>query len=421
MTATYLDHAATTVVRDEVVAAYAEDLRRLGNPSSVHGPGREARRVVEESRESLAADLGAHPTEVVFTAGGTEADNLGVVGAFHAAVASEATRRAVAISAVEHHAVLDAAHWLGSAQGAEVTELAVDGEGVLDLDVLTAYLASCGERTAVAAVMWANNETGAIQPIEAVVAACAAAGVPVHSDAVQALGHVPVDFAASGLATLAISGHKVGAPVGIGALLARRDAVLAPVLHGGGQERGIRSGTLDAAGARALALAVRLTVAERQQESVRLAALRDRLQAGVLAAVPEARERSAGAERLPGHLLLTIPGTDADAVLFGLDVAGIAASSGSACTAGVTQPSHVLIAMGDDARTARSAVRFTLGRPTTDADIDHVLAVLPEVVARARAANAPRQSTSVSQGHGQPRPADTLVPSGRAHASGGAR
>ncbi|WP_241681007.1 cysteine desulfurase family protein [Pseudactinotalea terrae] len=412
MTATYLDHAATTVVRDEVAHAYAEDLRRLGNPSSVHSFGREARRVLEESREQLAADLGAHPTEVIFTAGGTEADNLAVVGGFHAA---RGTRPAVAISAVEHHAVLDAAHWLGSAQGAEVTELAVDREGVLDLDALTAYLASAAERTAVLAVMWANNETGALQPVREVVAA--AGGVAVHTDAVQALGHVPLDFAEIGVTTLALSGHKVGAPVGVGALLARRDAALAPVLHGGGQERGIRSGTLDAAGARALALAVRLAVAEQASEQARLGELRDRLQAGVLAAIPEVSARSAGADRLPGHLLLTIPGTDADAVLFGLDAAGVAASSGSACTAGVTQPSHVLLAMGDDVRTARSAVRFTLGRTTTEADIDRVLAVLPGVVERARAANLPRQGASVTRS-GQPRPAGEPAPSGRGRVAG---
>lgn len=386
VSATYLDHAATTVVREEVARAYAEDLTRLGNPSSTHTFGREARRMVEEARESIAADLGAHPTEVIFTSGGTEADNLGVVGAFHAATTGDASRRAVAISAVEHHAVLDAAHWLGSAQGAEVTELAVDREGVLDLEALTAYLAIAGERIAVVGVMWANNETGAIQPMREVVAACAEVGVPVHSDAVQAVGHLPIDFAASGLSTLALTGHKIGAPVGVGALLARRDAALAPVLHGGGQERGIRSGTLDAAGARALATAVRLSVAEREQETARLATLRDRLQAGVQAVVHDVQVRSASADRLPGHLLVTIRGTDADAVLFGLDAAGIAASSGSACTAGVTQPSHVLLAMGDDERTARSAIRFTLGRTTTDADVEHVLAALPDVVDRARAA-----------------------------------
>jgi cysteine desulfurase len=416
VTATYLDHAATTVVREEVAHAYAEDLRRLGNPSSVHGFGREARRVLEESREQLAADLGAHPTEVIFTAGGTEADNLAVVGGFHAA---DEARRAVAISAVGEHGGLGAGPRLGPHHGAEVTELGVDAEGVLDLDALTAYLASAGERTAVLAVMWANNETGALQPVPEVVGA--AAGIPVHSDAVQALGHAPVDFAASGLTTLALSGHKIGAPVGVGALLARRDASLAPILHGGGQERGIRSGTLDVAGARALALAVRLAVAERVSEHTRLAALRDRLQAGVLAAIPDAQARSAGTERLPGHLLLTIPGTDADAVLFGLDAAGIAASSGSACTAGVTQPSHVLLAMGDDERTARSAVRFTLGRTTTGADVDRVLAVLPGVVERARAANLPRKGATLTRGRGQPRPGGTLAPSGRAHVAGGAR
>lgn len=383
----YLDHAATTVVREQVAAGYVDDLLRLGNPSSMHTFGRSARRLLEESRESLAADLGAHPTEVIFTSGGTEADNLGLIGAWQAAVETDPARRGVAISAVEHHAVLNAAHHLGDARAADVTELGVDAEGVLDLDALAAHLADGGERTAVVGVMWANNETGAIQPIAETVQLCGS--IPVHGDAVQAVGHVPVDFGASGLATLALSGHKLGAPVGTGALLARRDAALRPVLHGGGQEREVRSGTLDAAGAHALATAVRLAVAELAVETERLGALRDRLQAGVLALVPDARARSTGADRLPGHLLLTIPGTDADALLFGLDAAGIAASSGSACTAGVTQPSHVLLAMGDDDRTARSALRFTLGRTTTDADVDAALTALPGVVERARAAYRP--------------------------------
>lgn len=415
----YLDHAATAPVRDVVAAGYAEDLLRLGNPSSTHTFGRAARRVLDEARESLAADLGAHPTEVVFTSGGTEADNLGVVGAWQAAVERDPAVRGVAISAVEHPAVLEAAHHLGSVRAAEVTELGVEAEGVLDLEALSAYLADAGQRAAVVAVMWANNETGAIQPISAVVEA--ADGVPVHSDAVQAVGHVEVDFAESGLSTLALSGHKLGAPVGIGALLARRDAALRPVVHGGGQERGVRSGTLDAAGARALATAVRLAVDELTEETERLAALRDRLQVGVLERVPGVRVRSAAADRLPGHLLVTISGTDSDALLFGLDTAGIAASSGSACTAGVTQPSHVLLAMGDDDRTARSALRFTLGRTSTDADVDAVLTVLPSVVERARAAYLPRRGASVSRGRGQPRPLDTLAPPGRAGAGVGAR
>jgi len=380
----YLDHAATTPVRAAVAAGYVEDLARLGNPSSMHAFGRAARRVLEESRESLAADLGAHPTEVIFTSGGTEADNLGLVGTWQAAVETDPARRAVAISAVEHHAVLDAAHHLGASRAAEATILGVDAEGVLDLAALESYLAQARERTAVVGVMWANNETGAVQPICEVVESCGE--IPVHCDAVQAVGHVSVDFTESGVSTLALSGHKLGAPVGVGALLARRDATLRPVLHGGGQERGVRSGTLDAAGARALASAVSLAVAELVEERARLAALRDRLQASLQTLVPDARARSAGAQRLPGHLLLTIPGTDADALLFGLDVAKIAASSGSACTAGVTQPSHVLLAMGDDERTARSALRLTLGRTSTDADVDAVLADLPAVVERARAA-----------------------------------
>ncbi|MFV0252245.1 MAG: cysteine desulfurase family protein [Beutenbergiaceae bacterium] len=378
---TYLDHAATTVVRPEVAAAYAEELARLGNPSSVHGYGRDARRVLEEARECVAADLGAHPTEVIFTAGGTEADNLAVLGTWFGSRARTPQRRLVAVSAVEHHAVLEAAQWLGSAHGARVSELPVTADGELDLVALPAL-----DQTALLALMWANNETGALQPVRAVVELAAAHGIPVHSDAVQAVGRVPIDFAGSGLSSLAFSGHKLGAPVGTGALLARRDLPLAPVLHGGGQERGVRSGTLNSAGAHALALAVRAAVAEQEAESGRLAALRQELQTGIVAAVRDVQVWSVALPRLPGHLLLTIAGTDADAVLFGLDAAGIAASSGSACTAGVTQPSHVLVAMGADDRTARSALRLTLGRTSSMADVQHLLSVLPAVVERARAA-----------------------------------
>ncbi|MFV0426081.1 MAG: cysteine desulfurase family protein [Beutenbergiaceae bacterium] len=375
---TYLDHAATTGVHPQVAAAYLQELDRLGNPSSMHGPGRRSRQVVEEARESIAADLGAHPTEVIFTSGGTEADNLAVLGTWFGRPDSQV----VAISAVEHHAVLEAAHALGATHGAQVVEVAVDESGVVQPSALEPHLS----RVTQVAVMWANNESGALQPILEVVELAAAHGIPVHSDAVQAVGRIPIDFAASGLTSLALSGHKLGAPVGLGALLAKRDAVIAPVLHGGGQERGVRSGTLNSAGAHALALAIRLAVAGQGAEAVRLAGLRDQLQDGIVASVPDVQVRSAAVDRLPGHLLLTIAGTDADAVLFGLDAAGIAASSGSACTAGVTQPSHVLVAMGEDARVARSALRLTLGRTSAIADVDHVLAVLPGVVQRARAA-----------------------------------
>ncbi|MHB1289611.1 cysteine desulfurase family protein [Georgenia sp.] len=391
---TYLDHAATTPVRPDVAAAYAEELTRLGNPSSLHAPGRDARRRLEEAREQLAATLDADPPEVLFTSGGTEADNLAVKGTFWARRTGARTR--LAVSAVEHHAVLEAARWLAT-DGAELDLLVVTAAGVLDVDALERHLAEHGHRTTLVSVMWANNETGVLQPLDRVVAAARAAGVPVHSDAVQAVGHVPVRFHAAGLDALSLSGHKLGAPVGTGALLARRELALTPVEHGGGQERGVRSGTLAVAGARALALAVSSAVAEQEAETARLRRLRDRLLTAVRAAVPGVHRSGpdpdhVGAEAwLPGVLHLTVAGADADALLFGLDRAGIAASSGSACQAGVQEASHVLLAMGRDEEQARSALRFSLGRTTTDADVDAAIAALPGVVENARRAHATRR------------------------------
>lgn len=380
----YLDHAATTPVRPEVAEVYAQELVGEGNPSSLHAAGREARRRLEEAREELAAALGAQPAEVLFTSGGTEADNLAVKGAVYA---HPAPRPRLLVSAVEHHAVLDAATWLGERGLADVALLPVTTQGVVDLDAARELLAA-GEAPALVSVMWANNETGVVQPVEEVVAI--AGGAPVHSDAVQAVAQLPVDFAASGLAAMSVTGHKLGGPVGTGALLARRDLALAPVHHGGGQERGVRSGTLDVAGARALARAVTLAVADREAEAARLAALRDRLVAGALAAVDGLHLTGEHAPRLPHVAHLTVDGADADSLLFGLDTAGIAASAGSACQAGVQEPSFVLVAMGHPHELARSALRFSLGRTTTEADVDAVLAVLPDVVARSRAANATR-------------------------------
>jgi len=380
----YLDHAATTPVRPEVAEVYAQELVGEGNPSSLHAAGREARRRLEEAREELAAALGAQPAEVLFTSGGTEADNLAVKGAVYA---HPAPRPRLLVSAVEHHAVLDAATWLGERGLADVALLPVTTQGVVDLDAARELLAA-GEAPALVSVMWANNETGVVQPVEEVVAL--AGGAPVHSDAVQAVAQLPVDFAASGLAAMSVTGHKLGGPVGTGALLARRDLALAPVHHGGGQERGVRSGTLDVAGARALARAVTLAVADREAENARLAALRDRLVAGALAAVDGLHLTGEHAPRLPHVAHLTVDGADADSLLFGLDTAGIAASAGSACQAGVQEPSFVLVAMGHPHELARSALRFSLGRTTTEADVDAVLAVLPDVVARSRAANATR-------------------------------
>ncbi|MEE6280610.1 cysteine desulfurase family protein [Georgenia sunbinii] len=381
----YLDHAATTSVRPEAAAVHGDELARGGNPSSTHAAGRDARRRLEEAREELAAALGAQPAEVLFTAGGTEADNLAVKGAVYA---HPAARPRLLVSAVEHHAVLDAATWLAERGHADVGLLPVTASGAVDL-AAAAELVGDGRDLALVSVMWANNETGVVQPVEGVVAL--AAGAPVHSDAVQAVAYLPVDFAASGLAAMSVTGHKLGGPVGAGALLARRDLALAPVHHGGGQERGVRSGTLDVAGARALARAVSLAVAERAAEARRVAALRDRLVAGALAAVPGLHLTGAATDRLPQVAHLTIDDAESESLLFALDVAGINASAGSACQAGVEQGSFVLVAMGYPERAAGSALRLSLGRTSTDADVDAVLAALPEAVSRSRAAAATRR------------------------------
>ena len=384
----YLDHAATTPLRAEAVAAVTAELTRTGNPSSVHGSGRAARRVVEDSRDLIAARLGADPAEVVFTGGGTEADNLAVKGAYWAR--RDPGRRDVLVSAVEHHAVGDAALWLAQTQGAHVTLLDVDGSGVLDL---AAYGAALSPRTAVVSVMWANNEVGTVQPVAEVAAAARAAGAVVHSDAVQAVGHVPVDFAASGLDLLTLTAHKLGGPVGIGALLARRSTALTSVQHGGGQERDVRSGTLDVVGAAGFAAAVDVAVATLETEAAREVALREELYARVRAAVPDALRYGAASAQdpaagLPGVLSVGLPGAPGDAVVMLLDAAGVDVSTGSACSAGVTAPSHVLTALGVGDTDARSVVRFSLGHTTTAADLERVSAVLPDVVARARAAAA---------------------------------
>lgn len=384
----YLDHAATTPMRAEAVAAITAELTRTGNPSSVHGSGRAARRVVEDARDLVAARLGAEPAEVVFTGGGTEADNLAVKGAYWAR--RDAGRSDLLVSAVEHHAVGDAALWLAQAQGAQVTVLGVDALGRLDL---AAYAAALSPRTAVVSVMWANNEVGTVQPVAEVAAAARAAGAVVHSDAVQAVGHVPVDFAASGLDLLSLTAHKLGGPVGIGALLARRATALAAVQHGGGQERDVRSGTLDVVGAAGFAAAVDVAVTTLEAEAAREVALREELFDRIRTAVPDAvrygaASREEPAAGLPGVLSVGLPGAPGDAVVMLLDAADVDVSTGSACSAGVTAPSHVLTALGVLDADARSVVRFSLGHTTTQADLERVSAVLPDVVSRARAAAA---------------------------------
>ncbi|TQJ60396.1 cysteine desulfurase [Arthrobacter sp. SLBN-83] len=392
----YLDHAATTPLSGAALAALTRELARTGNPSSLHGSGRRARRAVEDAREAIAAAAGAHPSEVIFTSGGTESDNLAVKGMYWSRVAEDPTRRRILCSAVEHHAVLDTVEWLERHEGAEVTWLPVDGEGVLDLDVLETELARDPGTVALVTVMWANNEVGAIQPIRRIVDLAHGAGVPVHSDAVQAFGSVPVHFKDSGLDAMSISGHKIGGPVGVGALLLGRAVKLTPVQHGGGQERDVRSGTLDTASIAAFAAAAEAVTAALPTESARIAALRDRLIDGVRERVPEAVLRGApGAGRLPGNAHFTFPGCEGDSLLFLLDLAGIESSTGSACTAGVPRPSHVLLAMGLDEETARGAQRFSLGHASTEADVDALLAALPEAYARARQAGMAGHESSI--------------------------
>ncbi len=384
----YLDHAATTPVRPEAAAAMAEELTRAGNPSSLHTSGRLARRVVEEAREQVAASLGARPGEVVLTGGGTESDNLAVKGLYWARREADPRRRKVLVSAVEHHAVLDPAHWLATSQGAELVVLPVDATGALDLAALEAELAADPGAVALVSVMWANNEVGTVQPVEAVVAAAARHGVPVHTDAVQALGALPVAFEASGVAAMTVSGHKVGGPGGSGALLLRRGTSLVPVLHGGGQEAGVRSGSVDAAACRALGVAVQAAVAAQPEQAARLRALREQLRAAVLTAVPDARVHEGAGEhqRLPGVLHVTVPGCEGDSLLYLLDARGVECSTGSACTAGVTQPSHVLRAMGLGDDEARGALRFSLGWTSGHGDVAAVEEALGPVVERARTA-----------------------------------
>ena len=383
-----LDHAATAPMLPEAIAAMTEELARLGNPSSLHNAGRRARRVVEESREQIAEAFGARPSEVIFTGGGTEADNLAVKGLYWARWADRPQRRRVLVPATEHHAVLDSALWLAGHEGAEICWLPVDGTGMVSADRLRAAIEPDPGSVALVSVMWANNEVGTIAPVAELAAVCAEYQIPFHTDAVQAAAQVPVHFADSGADALTITGHKLGGPLGAGALLLARGAQPAPVLHGGGQESDIRSGTLDAPAIRGFATAAQVVAKTRDSEAIRLAGLRDDLVARVLAAVPDAILNGAppGPDRLPGNAHFSFPGCEGDALLMLLDARGIACSTGSACTAGVARPSHVLLAMGADEARARGSLRFSFGARSTREDCVAVGAVIGEAVDRARRA-----------------------------------
>lgn len=386
----YLDHAATSPMPAEVLDVYTAELARRANPSALHAVGQAARMRIEQAREDIAGAVGAATSsEVIFTSGGTEADNFALKGLYLARNGGSfdaPARPRVITSTIEHHAILDSVEWLET-QGAEVVSLDVDAEGRLDLDAALAELRREPERTAVISIMAANNEIGTIQPIAELGAAAKELGVPFHIDAVQALGQIPLDFAALGATALTITAHKIGGPVGIGALLLDRAAAPAPILHGGGQERGVRSGTLDVAGAVAFAKAVELATGDLEHRAAGFTALRDRLIDGIESTIDGARlSGRRGGGRLPANAHFTFTGCEGDSLLFGLDARGLATSTGSACSAGVSRPSHVLLACGMDEDTARSAQRFSLGHDTTEAEVDALLEVLPAVVDQARRA-----------------------------------
>ncbi len=397
----YLDHAATTPMLPAAVDAMTAQFQRVGNASSLHAAGRAARRVVEECRETLAQALGARPSEVVFTAGGTEADNLAVKGLYWARRAEDPRRLRVVASRVEHHAVLDAVTWLVEHEGARVTWLEVDAQGRVAPETLRAALADGpdgADDVALVTVMWANNEVGTVQPVAELAAVAQAYGVPMHSDAVQAIGQLPVDFAASGLDAMTVTGHKFGGPLGVGALLLGRSLAPTPLLHGGGQEREVRSGTLDTPGIAGFAAAAEVAVKSQPERAEHLATLRDDLVERVRVAVPDALLNGdpdlSPARRLPGNAHFSFPGCEGDSLLLLLDARGIECSTGSACSAGVARPSHVLLAAGADEERARGSLRFSFGHTSVASDVDAVVEALPAAVERARRAGL----TSARQG-----------------------
>ncbi|HEU4682800.1 MAG TPA: cysteine desulfurase family protein [Gemmatimonadales bacterium] len=377
----YLDHAATTPVRPEVLEAMLPYLtaQSFGNPSSAHRFGRAARAGIEQARRQVAEAVGAEPNQVVFTSGGTEADNLGIVGSALAARGRGAAMCA-AVSAVEHKAVLEAAHAVCHLGGREML-LPVDSRGWLELDALDAALA---ENPSVVSVMWVNNETGVIQPVAEIAGRCQQAGVAFHTDAVQALGKVPVSMTQLSCTLLTISGHKIGAPKGIGALIVRDRKAVEAIIHGGGQQFGIRPGTENVAGAVGLGRAAQLAVAEQAALAERLCGLRNELAARLKAVVSGFVVTAEQSTRAPHLLSVAVPGADSEALLMHLDLAGVAASSGSACSTGAVEPSHVLVAMGMPRELALGAIRFSFGRDSTHEDVERAAEVMPAVVAKVR-------------------------------------
>lgn len=376
----YLDNAATTPIRGEVLAEYTNYLQLLGNPSSVHTSGQQVRQALEEARESLAKTIDCDRSEIIFTSGGTESDNLAIKGLYWQRRKEVATRNIIITASTEHHGVIDPIEWLESYEGAELAFVPVNFQGELDLAWLAEYLQENHERVSLISLMWANNETGVITDIARVTELAKQHGIPVHSDAVAAFGHMPLSFKASGLQAMSISAHKIGGPVGVGALVVSRSTKMASLIHGGGQERGMRSGTMNAPAAKAFALAADITIAELKAEVVRVQKLRDRLTSAVLEISSEISLTAANAERLANIAHFTLAGASGESLLFLLDQQGIFVSTGSACQAGVNRPSHVLIGMGRTEDQAKGCMRITFGHESTEEDVDAVLQALPAAI-----------------------------------------
>ena len=379
MSSIYLDHAATTPMVEEALIAMTAQLAKIGNPSSLHTHGRAIRKTLEDAREVIAKEVGCLPSEVIFTASGTEANNTALKGLYWQG--RDNGRNVVVITAIEHHAILDPAHWLQEHEGAEVIELPVNGDGVIDLEFLTQLVATRRDEIAVISVMHANNETGVIQPVRKVVEI--AGDIPVHTDAVQSFKKIPLSFAELGVYAMSLSAHKIGGPLGIGALILRRSVEIPALLHGGGQEREIRSGTLNAPSIVGFAAAAK----SGYYDSAHVKALRDSFIEGIALNVPGAVINGQRSDRLPGIVNVTFPGTQSDTLLLLMDGQNISCSTGSACSAGVHEASHVLLAMGHTETTAQSSLRFSFGATSTYADCDFVVSVLPDVITRGRAAN----------------------------------
>jgi cysteine desulfurase len=353
-------------------------MRKLGNASSVHNPGREVRKDVEDARHKLSELVNSNPSEIIFTGSGTEANNLAIKGFFW----QSPDRNVIVTSAFEHHAILDPVEWLVEHEGAEQVLIPITKAGVIDLDFLAKVVEARGSEIAVISIMHSNNELGSVQPISEVVKI--AGDIPVHTDAVQSFGKVDFDFQKLGVTAATISAHKVGGPLGIAALILRRGLDLTPILHGGGQEREIRSGTLNAPAIVAFAAASEFAIANREVNFAKIRELRDYFIAGLKRVVPEVSINSISDPALPGIVNATFPGTESDALLLLLDTEGISASAGSACSAGVPRPSHVLVALGLSESDADASLRISIGTTNTKAEIDQVLAVMPSVVERAR-------------------------------------